>query len=159
MDVIEVIKNRKISKGPDGRAFKLSKKTSLEAIQKVEKEFGFSLPPLLKAIYCNAGNGGFGPGYGVMGVPGGLTDDQGSNILSLYKSYCEPDPYDPSWQWQEGLVPICHLGCVIYTCVNCLEPSYPVYSADIGVIDEDSPLEANLILVSESFDSWVESWI
>ena len=157
-DILQIIKQHKKSKGPDGRSFKLCKPTSIEVIQNTEKEFGFTIPPLLKEIYIQVGNGGFGPGYGVMGVPGGFTDDQGSDILSLYKSYCEPDPEEPSWQWQNGLVPICHWGCVIYTCVNCIEPSFPVYSVDVGMIDEDLSLESNLKLESDSFNNWISSW-
>src|SRR5207253_5237760 len=36
-----------------------------------EQLLGFSLPPLLRALYANIANGGFGPGGGLKGVVGG----------------------------------------------------------------------------------------
>src|SRR6478736_10285958 len=64
------------------------------AIDACEKALGFPLPPLLREIYLGIANGGFGPGYGVMGVAGGFTDDQGETITSLYQSFRQPDPED-----------------------------------------------------------------
>ncbi|HZS77994.1 MAG TPA: SMI1/KNR4 family protein [Ktedonobacteraceae bacterium] len=37
-----------------------------------EKELGFALPATLRALYIELANGGFGPGYGLRGVVGGL---------------------------------------------------------------------------------------
>ena len=158
IELLERIKKRKKGVGPDGRKFKLSKPAKLSDIDDVEKELRFLLPDTLKELYLEVGNGGFGPGYGVMGIPGGFTDDQGNDILSLYNSYRESDPEDPSWLWPEGLVPICHWGCVIYSCVHCLEENMPVYNADIGVIGNDDPVESILKLDKPSFDEWVMSW-
>jgi len=42
-----------------------------------ERELGFPIPELLKLVYEKVGNGGFGPGYGLMGIRSGATDDQG----------------------------------------------------------------------------------
>ena len=40
-----------------------------------EKQLGFALPNLLTQLYSSIGNGGFGPGYGMLGVVGGAADD------------------------------------------------------------------------------------
>jgi len=42
-----------------------------DQIALTEQELGFALPPLLRALYQQLGNGGFGPGNGVIGVSGG----------------------------------------------------------------------------------------
>ena len=41
---------------------------------------GFSIPPLLRSIYLNVGNGGFGPGSGgrIIGLEGGYLTAQTS---------------------------------------------------------------------------------
>lgn len=157
--LIEKIRKQTINIGPDGTSCKLSKPTSNDAILSVENEFGFKLPELLKEIYSQIGNGGFGPGYGVMGIPGGFTDDQGEDILSLYKSYRKSDPEDDTWAWPKGLVPICHWGCVVYSCVHCLENEIPIYFADIGVKDPGEPMESILIKHKSSFEEWIRAWV
>lgn len=36
---------------------------------------GFPLPPLLRALYTQLANGGFGPMYGLLGLAGGAPGD------------------------------------------------------------------------------------
>lgn len=47
---------------------------------------GFALPPLLQLLYSNIANGGFGPGYGIIGALEGfpLKDGMGENIAHGY---------------------------------------------------------------------------
>jgi hypothetical protein len=47
---------------------------SLASILEVELLVGSPLPDLLKSLYALA-NGGFGPGYGLLGLRGGYADD------------------------------------------------------------------------------------
>ena len=44
-------------------------------IATAEEKIGFHLPELLKEIYQIIGNGGFGPGYGLIGIGDGYRDD------------------------------------------------------------------------------------
>src|SRR5437588_8306477 len=64
-----------------------------------EQALGFALPPVLRRIYLEVGNGGFGPGYGLIGVPGGAVDDTGHNIVELYQGFRTAHSGDPNWQW------------------------------------------------------------
>lgn len=66
---------------------KLFPPASEMAIVQAERRLGFALPPLPRRIYGEVGNGGFGPSYGLIGVPGGATDDLGRSIVDLYKDY------------------------------------------------------------------------
>jgi len=74
------------------------------------------LPSELKEIYLRVANAGIGPGYKIPGVKGGHTSDEGDSISELYTILGAYDPEDPQWEWPEGLVPFCHLGCAIYSC-------------------------------------------
>src|SRR5262249_21759392 len=58
-----------------------------EAIAQAVSDLGFRLPRLLRAVYQSVGNGGFGPGYGLIGLEGGATDDQGLNLVELYQQH------------------------------------------------------------------------
>jgi hypothetical protein len=42
-----------------------------QQLKATERQLGFSLPPLLRLLYTQIANGGFGPGYGITGVIGG----------------------------------------------------------------------------------------
>ncbi|GHO49652.1 SMI1/KNR4 family protein [Ktedonospora formicarum] len=43
-----------------------------EQVQETERQLGFPLPPLLRLLYTEIANGGFGPGEGIVGTPGGF---------------------------------------------------------------------------------------
>src|SRR5687767_4174627 len=89
-----------------------------------ERQFGFAFPPLLKRIYTEIGNGGFGPGYGLIGLSNGVPDDAGNTGPAIYKLFRDGDPEDPHWKWPEGLLPICDWGCAIRSCVDCADPNF-----------------------------------
>jgi SMI1/KNR4 family protein SUKH-1 len=60
---------------------------SLEQLQATEAALGFPLPPLLRALYAEVANGGFGPGAGISGALGGYgsrTDEPASTIVDDY---------------------------------------------------------------------------
>lgn len=42
-----------------------------QQIEQTEQQLGFPLPPLLRLLYTQIANGGFGPGFGILGVIGG----------------------------------------------------------------------------------------
>src|SRR5258708_7378871 len=56
-----------------------------------EQQLGFLLPPLLRLLDTRIMNGGFGPGYGIIGVLGGFsfTGDGGKNIVQSYRFFCQ----------------------------------------------------------------------
>lgn len=45
-----------------------------EQLRLSEMAMGFSYPPLLRSLYSQVANGGFGPAYGLVGAFGGYTD-------------------------------------------------------------------------------------
>ena len=60
-----------------------------DQIARAEHDLGFPLPPLLKELYLRVGNGGYGPGYGLIGTTGGAKDDLGKNLESLYADFIQ----------------------------------------------------------------------
>ncbi len=59
-----------------------------EQLHETEQILGFPLPPLLRLLYTRIANGGFGPGYGIIGAIDGfpLEDGMGDNIAYGYLS-------------------------------------------------------------------------
>jgi len=51
-----------------------------EQLRAIEEILGFPLPPLLRALYAQLANGGFGPRYGIMGALGGYAHNFGTIV-------------------------------------------------------------------------------
>lgn len=123
-----------------------------------EQTLGFTLPPLLKQLYVEVGNGGWGPGYGLLGLTGGATDELGHTAIDNYLLRRKANPTDPTWAWQQGLLPICHWGCAIHSCIDCLRPGFPVIAFDPNVHDDSSDWADALFPECDGFDQWVQLW-
>ncbi|MBW3541330.1 MAG: SMI1/KNR4 family protein [Planctomycetes bacterium] len=90
--------------------------TSGQLIESLEDALGFSLPPLLRACFLEIGNGGFGPGYGVIGLPGGHKSDYG-DLVGTYKQL-RGDQESAGYEWPNAVLPFCEWGCNIFSCVD-----------------------------------------
>jgi hypothetical protein len=102
--------------------FEVSPPVSEDEIQAVEISLGFPLPPLLKALYLNVGNGGFGPGHGLLT----LSNEESSKALQyVYHDFHRRYPH-----WHIEILPICDWGCGIYSFVDCQNSSFPVIVYD-----------------------------
>jgi hypothetical protein len=122
-----------------------------------EKQLGFSLPPLLKQIFTEIGNGGFGPGYGLIGLTNGVPDDTGKTGPAIYRMFRDGDPEDPTWAWPKGLLPICHWGCAILSCVDCADPGFRMRIFDPNVHGNGDWTDA-FFEESPSFGEWIRAW-
>ena len=57
-----------------------------EVIASAESILSFGLPELLRQCYLRVGNGGFGPGHGIIGLADGYPDDLSHGCLpELYQ--------------------------------------------------------------------------
>jgi len=73
---------------------------TVEHMTDTERRLGCRLPPLLAELYKTIGNGGWGPGYGLMGIVGGLEGEAGDGTaVDLYEVFRGDDPEDPGWKW------------------------------------------------------------
>ena len=161
-DLIDRLKERlhtSITDQDDVRAGKLGPRTTVSVFEADEGVFGFQLPPLLKRLYSDVGNGGFGPGYGLLGVTGGVPDDENRNALQLYAVFRQSNPEDRLWQWPAGLLPICHWGCAIYSCIDCTKASFSVTIFDPNGHEDGRTWSDSFFPECQSFEQWIELWV
>ncbi|GAA4258249.1 hypothetical protein [Dactylosporangium darangshiense] len=93
---------------------------SAAAVAQAEELAGRGLPPLLRRLYLEVGDGGFGPGYGLFGldkatrgIAGGFLNlcDWGCGITSeldlrdgqVWGSDPNPAPDDVEWSFPQGM--------------------------------------------------------
>jgi hypothetical protein len=120
---------------------------SIHAIEKAESQLTFKLPPLLRACYLEIGNGGFGPGYGLIGFEGGAQSDFGS-ITETYNQL-KSDQQSLGNEWPLQLLPFCDWGCNVFSCVDCSNEYAPISIFDAGQL---IPQSYNL---ATFFEMWV----
>ncbi len=143
-DLVTRIQAHAMSKA-DGPGHPPATKTQVE---RTEEILGFLLlPPLLKMCYENIGNGGFGPGYGVIGIEGGAESDYGS-LIGTYEQL-KTDQEMEGNEWRKGLLPICDWGCNTFSCVDCSDPVFSMWKF------ENFDVRHQEISIEEFFDMWI----
>lgn len=120
--------------------------TSEEAVGQAERGLGFRIPVLLKACYLRVGNGGFGPGYGIIGVEGGYASDDG-NLVETH-GVLKQDQESEGYEWPSGLLPFCEWGCNIFSCVDRRDLRHPVY------MFEDFAVRSQGYTLDRFFELW-----
>ncbi len=128
-------------------------------VEKTEAELAFALPQTIRRIYREVANGGFGPAYGLLGLTGGMLNEDGCDAMGQYQMYATPDPNDLHWQWPHGLLPVGHLGCAMYLCVDCTKPEGPVIWFEPNPHEDGTPWTESFIPFAESTEFWLSSWI
>ena len=161
--IIEQVRRRALDRGTrtdqaDVVRTDLHPPATPDALAAAENAIGRPLPTFLRDLYLMVGNGGFGPGYGVMGVQGGFRDDVGHTSVDLHEMFVSEDPDDPSWRWPAELVPICHFGCAIYACVDCSTSTGRVFVWDPNVHEPGNDPRLAMRPVSETLEAWFASW-
>ena len=124
-------------------------------VAEAESMIGSPIPNLLRRLYLDIGNGGFGPGYGLLGVRGGHEDDTKMTVTDLYRQAHQ----DPSAWWQflpPNLLPICHWGCALYSFIDCSFPEGPMWGWD----PNPGPTDETALFPSDAtFAEWLDKWI
>jgi hypothetical protein len=132
----------------------------MHELETAEAALGCGLPELLRRLYLEVANGGFGPGYGLLGVPPlGAKDDLQHDLVSLYALYREADPDDPHWVWPEGLLPLVHLGCAMYGCLNVRAAGAPIIWFEPNPHEPGTPWDGSFIPLIGSLAGWLEAWL
>lgn len=148
---------------------------SEELMKRTEKALGFTLPPLLRALYMQVANGGFGPGLGIQGTlegygrPGdSIYLDSDDTIVADYQwrshgQTVDLNDYEGKWSqydnlalpsgvWPDRLLPLCDLGCVQHACIASDEQMYIVAASKNNE-------EYILVRLRVSFEEWLWGWV
>lgn len=130
---------------------------SPEAVQEAEGLLGHRLPVLLRRLYLEVGNGGFGPGYGILGVGGGHGDDYRHTAVDLYRR--ARSRAGSAWgSMPAGLLAVCYWGCAIYSFVDCADPQARMWAWDPNPAPPDDIGRA-LFSQSITFGEWLARWV
>jgi hypothetical protein len=130
----------------------------LATLPDLEARLGFAVPPLLVDLYRKAGNGGFGPGYGLMSLR--LTEKRGfgGNVFAVLNFLREDGAQAPDWPL--GVIPLVYWGCTAYSVVDCSTEDLPVYGWDCDGPDAESdwPIRKQFRPTGMGLAAWLDSW-
>lgn len=145
-------------------------RASEEVLLETERRLGFALPPMLRLLYAEVANGGFGPGYGFLGVIGGASeDDVAKDIAESYDTDRRSGPRleesgfekgDDDWfepfydEWPGGFVRVLHWGCAIWTCVDSRTGRVYRYEHFHGKTSRDA-----MSPQADSLEEWLQRWL
>ncbi|WP_342722981.1 hypothetical protein AAFG07_27705 [Bradyrhizobium sp. B097] len=110
-----------------------------QSIEATERRLGFSLYRLHCRLLKTVGNGGFGPGDGLIGTADGSLDVDGRSLCELKEAFW-PDT-------EVALVPLCDWGDGIWSCLDTAT----------GCVVSCS--EFGLFSTGQTLHSWLEKWV
>lgn len=89
---------------------------TMAEVDVAEAAFGFAIPPLLRRLYTEVGNGKWGPYYGLDSIPTDGAEASENDIVGVYKSCIATVPAgeSPIVEWPRGLLILIGRGCVDY---------------------------------------------
>jgi hypothetical protein len=130
---------------------------TLEAVLEVEEAIGCPLPPLLRRLFLEVANGGFGPHRGILGVRGdqpGAHHDAGDDLLDAYRgSRSGPGPHVP-----RQMLWLFDWGCCIWSLVDCSRPEGQMWVWDPHGAEDPSPANS-LFRQAMTFTEWLAAWL
>jgi len=136
-----------------------TKPLALSDISQAEERLGFDLPPLLRRVYTEVANGGFGESYGFLGLVGGPLNEDEQDAVALYLELRQPDPNDSHWGWPEGLLPLGQLGCGMYHCVQCGDPDSPIVWFEPNPHVAGYPWDDSFLAFCPSLRGYLFAWL
>jgi hypothetical protein len=121
---------------------------SREAVAEAEEVFGFPLPRLLRRLYLEVGNGGFGPRRGILGVRGGVPDGDWDDILQSSR------PRDPEGPVPASFIWVFDWGCAIWSLIDSSDPAGQMWAWDSNQLPG-----RNLISQDQTLAEWLGLWL
>lgn len=118
------------------------------AVRQAELALGIEIPPILRDVYLTVANGGFGPGYGLIGVEGGHASSLGT--LAATHAEIQRGAKYLGLEWKAGMLAFCEWGCNNFSCVDCSDSRFQiVHSEECKTYVQDFTLDA-------FFKMWLE---
>ena len=130
--------------GGEADEFDVRAPASPERVAAAESQLGFQLPPLLRRLYLEVADGGFGPGFGMFPVGEHRAAGSEETIVEVHARLAT----DPAWPGR--LLPICDWGCANWSCLDCRSKRGPIVTL-AG--------EQGFFNTGHDLRSWLEAWL
>jgi hypothetical protein len=113
-------------------------------VASTEAKLDAPLPSLLRRLYLEVANGGFGPRYGVLGVRGGFRSDSMGTLDEAYRMFRQE-------RWPIGVLPMIDYGCTQLICLAIADAA-----GTIAIKDDQNQLWRTEFTLEWMFDAWCD---
>lgn len=151
------VSNPETAMDMDGRRV-IHPPTTLGKIKEAEAALGFPLPAVLKRLYIEVANGGFGPGYGMAGVDGCGADLGNNDLVALHLGRTSNRWRSTYPDWPLQALNLAYLGCGMYVVADCSAPEVPMFLFEPNVSEEDLGYKNCLIPFDCTLEEWLNAW-
>lgn len=127
-------------------------------VQRAEARLGKALPPLLRELYRFVGNGGFGPGYGLLPLTRSDESEEFPSVVWLCESL-SVETAEAGWSWPETLLPFCDWGCAIQSCIDTSSRDGVVFTFDPGAFERRHEMSDAFAKTHGSLRAWLSDWL
>jgi len=127
------------------------------ALAEAEGRLGFALPPLLRRLYGEVANGGFGPGYGLLALNADGPRNYHSNLVDAYQEAVGSQHPDLP-VWPRRFLTICDWGDGITSLLDWTDPAGPITRLNADRY-EDGPIDTVLQPEAPSLHGWLSDWL
>lgn len=123
------------------------------AVDRAEGRLGVRFPPLLRLLYTQVAEGGFGPGDGIFGLDR-LVEEHESHAVDLAEG-------QELGTWPTGLLPLCQLDETLTACIDCTTPEGAIVGFEFDDLDFDDPdtFDDAFSPRFPSLQAWLEAWL
>ena len=136
------------------------------AFDEEERRLGIRLPVLIKRLYTEVGNGGFGPGEGLLSLrPLSAAD----HPISYFHGKFRAARNRVDAEWPSTIVPFCHWGDLILSCMDMsaelADPPVIRFEPNMSKLDTLDFLQGRrfrgtgMIPEKETLSGWLEDWL
>src|SRR5262249_13959234 len=116
-------------------------------LARAEAQLGFELPRLLRRMYAEVADGGFGPEFGLAPLFGGAEPLDG--LVGRYTTFAS-DPV-----WPSGLLPIVECGCATRWCLDGRVADGAIVYVEYGNDPHRSPFTD----IGRTLAMWLGAWL
>jgi SMI1/KNR4 family protein SUKH-1 len=119
---------------------------------RAESALGASLPPFLRRVYLEVANGGFGPGWGLLGLDA---------AIAAYARMRTGAELPRGRAWPDGLLPVVERDPGFY-CVDTTTAAGRVVDWDpeeLGEFSGEAAFARSFSEEAESVEAWLRTWV
>jgi hypothetical protein len=124
-----------------------------EEVDRSEVALGVRFPPLMRRLYTEVGDGGFGPGDGILGLDG---------LAREHQSYAVELAVEQEFGvWPAALLPFCQLDQTLIACIDCATPAGAIVGFEVDDLDWDElqGFEEAFSPRAASLEQWLTAWL
>lgn len=124
------------------------------AVAEAEAILGHPLPPLLRRIYAEVAEGGFGPGTGLFPL-----GDASEGLVSEYELVCEASDHGYGMPWPRHLLPVATWSDGTMAMIDLTRPPHPVFAVDFADAEDEHARPWEVEPAAPSLAVWLHRWL